>query len=153
VKLRVKSATDGLVVQRGDNATTSVTSTSSTDICHTYTTATNRTVTIAHPSAIKSSLDLSNKNVKDFVGGYCDITSLDLRDNKITTLQSGLFSGSDIMSLDLRDNEISTIQAGAFTNAKINYLYLDGNKLSPVPTKENLGLPNSTTLHVDNQNS
>jgi hypothetical protein len=70
----------------------------------------------------------------------------------IKTLKTGAFNGANIGNLWLNSNEMATIEAGAFNGAKVSSLDLSYNKLSPVPTKASLGLPNSTSLNVDNQN-
>ena len=95
-------------------------------------------VTESHLSAI-TSLDLSDEGITslqsgDFAG-LTGLAQLVLEDNELTALPSDLLDGlSALEMLNFKDNDLSALSAGDFDDlGSLSELYLGGNRLSAVP--------------------
>ena len=114
-------------------------------------------VTESHLSAI-TSLDLSDEGIGslqsgDFAG-LTGLAQLVLEDNDLTGLPSDLLDGlSALEKLNLKDNDLSALPSGVFDDpGSLSELYLGGNRLSAVPADVISGLSGLEILGLaDNQ--
>ena len=114
-------------------------------------------VTEAHLSAI-TSLDLSDKGIAsvqsgDFAG-LTGLTQLVLEDNDLTALPSDLLDGLKVLEkLNLKGNDLGALSAGDFADLEsLSELYLGGNRLSALPAGVFSGLSALQELWLgDNQ--
>ena len=108
-------------------------------------------------SAALSSLDLNNKNItslkpNDFAG--LDVATLNLHDNRLTTLPLGVFNGlSNLTTLNLRDNQLTALRARPFASLpNLTSLDLSGNQFSKLPDGIFAGLAQAlTTFDISGQ--
>ena len=114
-------------------------------------------VTESHLSAI-TSLDLSDEGIAslqsgDFAG-LTGLAQLVLEDNDLTGLPSDLLDGlSALEKLNLKANDLSALPSGVFDDpGSLSELYLGGNRLSAVPADVISGLSGLEILGLaDNQ--
>ena len=114
-------------------------------------------VTESHLSAI-TSLDLSDEGITslqsgDFAG-LTGLAQLVLEDNELTGLPSDLLDDlSALDKLNLKNNDLSALSAGDFDDlGSLSELYLGGNRLSAVPADVISGLSGLEILGLaDNQ--
>ena len=112
-------------------------------------------VTGVHLGALTGTLILAHKGIGtlkpgDFanLGG---ITALDLDNNDLTALPSGVFEGLDdtLTALRLHDNDLQTIPAGVFDRLTgLTRLQLNGNNLLSLPPRTFEKLTGLTTLSL-----
>jgi Leucine-rich repeat (LRR) protein len=92
-------------------------------------------ITSVHPEHVKRYNFANNKisEIEDHAFDKCTVLEvLDMRKNKLTTIDSGWFQGlwDSLLSLELSDNEIATIPERAFSHLNtLQYLNLDGNPI------------------------
>ena len=110
-------------------------------------------VTDPHLAEI-TSLDLSNRNISslqsgDFAG-LSALQTLRLTGNQLTVLPDGVFSGlSSLEELLLSDNELTGLPAGVFSGlSSLDDLRLNGNRLTDLPVGLLSGLSALQTLQL-----
>lgn len=87
------------------------------------------------PNASES-VSFGSLNIEDLDGAnlLTNLQSLDLTDNRITSIESGDFAGlTNLQSLDLRINQITSVERGDFTGLpSLQTLRLAGNSIASI---------------------
>ncbi|XP_038052338.1 leucine-rich repeat extensin-like protein 5 [Patiria miniata] len=97
---------------------------------------------------------LTTLRKKEFSRRFSNLESMDLRNNQISHIQQGAFSGlRRVQILDLSGNRLTSLPDGIFKGlSSLTTLHLGGNGMARMSQGAFSGLPSLSVLRLDNNN-